>query len=55
MDAREIITSQKLCTEGIDARALINSKRKESEQTYQQSPSRREEVSHQSPLKPVAR
>ena len=52
MDAREIITSRKLRTGGIDARALINSKRKEREHTYQQPPFGREEVSHQSPLKP---
>ena len=52
MDAREIITSRKLRAGGIDARALINSKRKEREHTYQQPSSRREEVSHQSPLKP---
>ena len=35
MDAREIITSQKLRAGRIDFRALINSKRKEREQTYQ--------------------
>ena len=52
MDAREIITSRKLRAGGIDARAIINSKRKEREHTYQQPSSRREEVSHQTPLKP---
>ena len=51
MDTREIITSWKLHVWGIDARALINSKGKEIEQTYQQPLSQREEVSHQSPLK----
>ena len=50
MDIGKIITSRKLRSGELDARALI-SKRKEKEHTYQQSPSRREEVSCQSPLK----
>ena len=52
MNTREIITSRKLRAEGIDARGLINTKRKEKEETYQQPPSQREEVSNQSSLKP---